>query len=81
MRNALSEGLYHMEKYMMHDGTTAASGMPRKKRAVNKPAGLLTPTTESTIAPQMTIMIGKKTFAENFFMRMLLGSNPIVTAK
>jgi hypothetical protein len=66
---------------MMQDGTTAASGTPRKSRAARRPEGFLTPTTESTMAPQTTMIIGKKTFAENFFIRMLLGSNPMVTAK
>lgn len=81
IRKALSEGLYHMEKYMIHEGTTAASGMPKKKRAASRPVALFTPAMASTTAPHRIMMTGRNTLAENFFMAMLAGSRPAVTAK
>jgi len=57
---ALSDGLYHIEKYMTQAGTTPASGMPRKNRAVRRPAAFLVPAMLITIIPQTINTHGKK---------------------
>lgn len=81
MRNARSEGLYHIEKYMMQAGTTPASGIPSMKRAVRSPELFLTPAMARTTAAQRTMTTGKKYFAEYFFIMMFEGRRPAVTAK
>lgn len=81
IRNARSDGLYYMEKYMMQAGTTPASGIPSMNRAASSPELFLTPAIARTIAAQRTMTTGKKYFAEYFFIMMLEGSSPAVTAK
>jgi hypothetical protein len=66
---------------MTQAGTTPASGIPRKKRAVRSPGAFLTAAMHMTIIPHVTMTIGKKYFADIFFMRILDGSRPAVTAK
>jgi hypothetical protein len=66
---------------MIQAGTTPASGIPRKKRAVRSPDAFLTLAIHITITPHNIITIGKKYFADIFFMRILDGIRPAVTAK
>ena len=51
IRNARSVGLYQKLKYMMVVGTTPASGIPRKKRAVRRPSMFFTADIVMTMVP------------------------------
>lgn len=81
MRNALSDGLYHIEKYIMLADTIPASGIPRKKRAMSNPAAVLHAAMQMTIVPKRKQAIGRYTFADIFFIKRLDGRRPAVAAK
>ena len=81
MRYARSVGLYQKLKYMMHAGTNPDSGMPRKKRAVSKPAAFFVAAIHMTTVLQMVMITGKYRLAEYFFMSRLEGINKMVTTK
>ena len=49
---------------MTQAGTTPASGIPRKKRAVSKPAAFVQAAIDITMMPQRIMTVGKKFFAE-----------------
>ena len=79
--NCPSVGLYQKLKYITEHGTTPASGTPRKNLPLRIPAFDVTPAKDMTTIPQRTIIIGKKSSADIFFIKIFEGIKRAVTEK